>query len=182
MFRSLQGRRSYPVRSPLVEASGISCMTGCISLLYGGQTELSQDHRGGGAAPRHCLASGHTDRAYQKRTKYRPIYRYLPLLALSNLFRVNSRWEDGDRVKVAVLGFTTTNARRLSKHMQVVQGIAYCGSDCGLEKRTRLTCNLPLYQLPIFTDGHVRHRLQRHRQGVTRMSELARPHECTLVG
>src|SRR5271166_5240293 len=49
------------------------------------------------------------------------------------------------------------------------------------EKEQELTCNLPLHQLPIFTDGHVRHRLQRHRQGVTRMSELARPHECTLV-
>jgi len=27
--------------------------------------------RGGGAAPRHCLARGTTDRAYQKRTQYR---------------------------------------------------------------------------------------------------------------
>jgi hypothetical protein len=43
-----------------------------------------------------------TDRAYQKRTKYRQIYRYFPLLALSNLFRVNSRWVDGDRVKMAL--------------------------------------------------------------------------------
>jgi len=42
------------------------------------------------------------DQAYQKRTKYRRIYRYLPLLTLSNLFRVNSRWVDGDRVKVAL--------------------------------------------------------------------------------
>jgi hypothetical protein len=39
---------------------------------------------------------------YQKRTKYRQIYRYLPLLTLSNLFRVNSRWVDGDRVKMAL--------------------------------------------------------------------------------
>jgi hypothetical protein len=43
-----------------------------------------------------------TDRAYQKRTKYRQIYRYLPFLTLSNLFRVNSRWVDSDRVKVAL--------------------------------------------------------------------------------
>ena len=42
------------------------------------------------------------DRAYQKRTKYRQIYRYLPLLTLSNLFGVNSRWVDGDRVKMAL--------------------------------------------------------------------------------
>jgi hypothetical protein len=41
-------------------------------------------------------------RPYQKRTKYRRIYRYLPLLTLSNLFRVNSRWMDGDRVKMAL--------------------------------------------------------------------------------
>ena len=40
--------------------------------------------------------------AYQKRTKYRQIYRYFPLLTLSNLFRVNSRWVDGDRVKMAL--------------------------------------------------------------------------------
>ena len=56
----------------------------------------------GGAAPRHCLARGHTVRAYQKRTKYRQIYRYLPLLTLSNLFRVNSRWVDRYRVKMAL--------------------------------------------------------------------------------
>src|ERR1700722_1917031 len=43
-----------------------------------------------------------TDRAYQKRTKYRRIYRYFPLLTLSNFFRVNSRWVDRDRVKVAL--------------------------------------------------------------------------------
>ena len=43
-----------------------------------------------------------TDRAYQKRTKYRQIYRYLPSVTLSNLFRVNSRWVDGDRVKMAL--------------------------------------------------------------------------------
>jgi hypothetical protein len=55
-----------------------------------------------GAAPRHCLARGYTDRAYQKRTKYRQIYRYFPLLTLSNLFRVNSRWVDGYRVKMAL--------------------------------------------------------------------------------
>jgi hypothetical protein len=45
-----------------------------------------------GAAPRHCLARGPPT----ERTKYRRIYRYLPLLTLSNLFRVNSRWVDGD--------------------------------------------------------------------------------------
>jgi hypothetical protein len=78
-------------------------------------------------------------------------------------------------VNLARIDFSTTYKRveAASKHILVVQGIAYCGSD--LEKRARLTCNLPLDQLPIFTDG------QRHRQGVTRMSELARPHECTLV-
>jgi len=43
-----------------------------------------------------------TDRAYQKRTKYRLIYRHFRLLALSNLFRVNSRWVDADRVKMAL--------------------------------------------------------------------------------
>src|SRR5580704_10954920 len=57
---------------------------------------------GSGAAPRHCLASGPPT----KRTKSVPntgkIYRYLPLLTLSNLFRVNSRWVDGDRVKMAL--------------------------------------------------------------------------------
>ncbi len=42
-----------------------------------------------GPHPRHCLACGH--RPYQKRTKYRQIYRYFRLLTLSNLFRVNSR-------------------------------------------------------------------------------------------
>ena len=41
---------------------------------------------------------------YQKRTKYRPIYRLIPLRTLSNLFRVNSRWVDGDRVKTALYG------------------------------------------------------------------------------
>ena len=41
-------------------------------------------------------------RPYQKRTKYRQIYRFLPLLTLSNLFRVNSQWVDGDRVKMAL--------------------------------------------------------------------------------
>jgi hypothetical protein len=51
-------------------------------------------------APRHCLACGR--RPYQKRTKYRHIYRYFRLLTLSNLFIVNSRWVDGDRVKVAL--------------------------------------------------------------------------------
>ena len=40
-------------------------------------------------------------KAYQQRTKYRRIYRYLPLLTLSNLFRVNSRWVEGDRFKVS---------------------------------------------------------------------------------
>jgi hypothetical protein len=37
-------------------------------------------------------------------TKDRQGYRYLPslILILSNLFRVNSRWVDGDRVKMAV--------------------------------------------------------------------------------
>jgi len=39
---------------------------------------------------------------YQKRTKYRRIYRYFRLLALSNLFRTNGRWEDCDRVKMAL--------------------------------------------------------------------------------
>ena len=39
---------------------------------------------------------------YQKRTKYRPLYRLIPLITLSNLFRVNSRWVDGDRVKMAL--------------------------------------------------------------------------------
>jgi hypothetical protein len=39
---------------------------------------------------------------YQKRTKCRQIYRYLRLLTLSNLFRVNSRRVDGDRVKMAL--------------------------------------------------------------------------------
>jgi len=68
----------------------------------GGSDRTGQDDRGGGVAPRHCLATGPTDRAYQKRTKYRRIYRYLPLLTLSNLFRVNSRWVDGDRVKMAL--------------------------------------------------------------------------------
>ena len=43
-----------------------------------------------------------THRPYQKRTKYRQIYRYLPLLTLSNLFRVKSRWMDGDRVRMAL--------------------------------------------------------------------------------
>jgi hypothetical protein len=47
------------------------------------------EKQAGGTAPRHCLACGH--RPYQKRTKYRQIYRYLPLLTQSNLFRVNSR-------------------------------------------------------------------------------------------
>ena len=51
-------------------------------------------------APRHCLACGR--RPYQKRTKYRQIYRYLRLLTLSNLFIVNSRRVDGDRVKMAL--------------------------------------------------------------------------------
>jgi hypothetical protein len=41
-------------------------------------------------------------RPYRERTKYRQIYRYLPLLTLSNLFRVNSRWMDCDRVKMAL--------------------------------------------------------------------------------
>ena len=41
-------------------------------------------------------------RPYQKRTKYRQMYRYLPLLTLSNLFRVNNRWMDGDRVRMAL--------------------------------------------------------------------------------
>jgi len=41
-------------------------------------------------------------RPYQKRTKYRQMYRSLPLLTLSNLFRVNSRWMDGDRVRMAL--------------------------------------------------------------------------------
>jgi len=40
--------------------------------------------------------------SYQKRTKYRRIYRLIPLRTLSNLFRVNSRWVDGDRVKMAL--------------------------------------------------------------------------------
>ena len=53
-----------------------------------------------GAAPRHCLACGH--RPYQKRTKYRQIYRYFRLLTLSNLFTVNSRRVDGERVKMAL--------------------------------------------------------------------------------
>ena len=41
-------------------------------------------------------------RPYQKRTKYRQIYRYLRLLTLSKPFRVNNRWVDGDRVKMAL--------------------------------------------------------------------------------
>ena len=41
-------------------------------------------------------------RPYQKRTKYRRIYRYLPLLTLSNPFGINCRWLDGDRVKMAL--------------------------------------------------------------------------------
>jgi len=32
---------------------------------------------------------------YQKRTKYRQIYRYFPLLTRSNLFGTNSRWVGG---------------------------------------------------------------------------------------
>ena len=39
---------------------------------------------------------------YQKRTKHRRIYRYFPLLALSNLFGTNGRWVDCDRVKMAL--------------------------------------------------------------------------------
>jgi len=39
---------------------------------------------------------------YQKRTKSRRIYRYFPLLALSNLSRTNGRWVDCDRVKMAL--------------------------------------------------------------------------------
>jgi RNA polymerase sigma factor (sigma-70 family) len=42
-----------------------------------------------------------TDRAYQKRTKYRLIYRPFRLLALSNLFGVNSRWVDADRLPLS---------------------------------------------------------------------------------
>jgi hypothetical protein len=39
-----------------------------------------------------------------KRTKYQQIYRYFRLLTLSNLFRVNSRRVDGERVKMALYG------------------------------------------------------------------------------
>jgi hypothetical protein len=42
------------------------------------------------------------DRPYQNRTKYRRTYRYFHLLALTNLFIVNSRWGSGDRVKMAL--------------------------------------------------------------------------------
>jgi hypothetical protein len=55
---------------------------------------------GGRTPPLSCPRPA--DQAYQKRTKYRQIYRYLPLLTPSNLFRVNSRWVDWDRVKVAL--------------------------------------------------------------------------------
>jgi len=87
-------RAHYGTRS-----SGNPAASACFT---GSQTEIAQDEHGAGTAPRHCLASGPTDRAYQKRTKYRQIYRYLPLLTLSNLFIVNSRWVDGDRVKMAL--------------------------------------------------------------------------------
>jgi hypothetical protein len=36
------------------------------------------------------------------RAKYRQSYRYLRFLALSNVFRVNSRQVDGDRMKMAL--------------------------------------------------------------------------------
>jgi hypothetical protein len=55
-----------------------------------------------GPHPAIVLPATPQTKAYQKRTKYRQIYRYLPLLALSNLFRVNSRWVDGDRVRMAL--------------------------------------------------------------------------------
>ena len=41
-------------------------------------------------------------RPYQKRTKYRRVYRYSRLLTPSNLFRVNDRWVDCDHVKMAL--------------------------------------------------------------------------------
>jgi hypothetical protein len=61
---------------------------------------LFGDLAGGRTPPLSCPRP--TDRTYQKRTKYWRICRHLPLLTLSNLFRVNSRWVDGDRVKVAL--------------------------------------------------------------------------------
>ena len=55
-----------------------------------------------GTAPPPLSCPRPTDRAYQNRSKYRRIYRYLPLVTLSNLFRVNSRWVDCDRVRMAL--------------------------------------------------------------------------------
>ena len=55
-----------------------------------------------GVGPHPAIVLQAAHRPYQKRTKYRRIYRYFPLLTLSNLFRVNSRWVDGDRVKMAL--------------------------------------------------------------------------------
>src|SRR3974390_1989798 len=64
-----------------------------------------KDGRDSGSHPAIVLLATHVlpaTRAYQKRTKYRRIYRFLPLLALSNLFRTNDRRADGDRVKMAL--------------------------------------------------------------------------------
>jgi len=49
-----------------------------------------------------CWELYRIDRGVPKRTKHQHIYRHLPLLTLSNIFRVNSRRVDGDRVKMAL--------------------------------------------------------------------------------
>jgi hypothetical protein len=64
------------------------------------QSRIGWSWRWGRTPPLSCQRP--TNRAYQKRNKYRQIYRYLPLQTLSNVFRVNSRRVDGDRVKVAL--------------------------------------------------------------------------------
>ncbi len=61
----------------------------------------SKDRRGTGRGrtpPLSCPRP--TDRPYQNRTKYQRKYRYSRLLALPNLFILNSRWGRDDRVKM----------------------------------------------------------------------------------
>lgn len=70
--------------------------------MAGAQIRIVEDGGNSGAAPRHRLPRRPTDRAYQTRTKYRQIYRHFRLLALSNLFRVDSRRVDTERLKLAL--------------------------------------------------------------------------------
>ena len=83
----------------MVHDRGVSLPDGRPEGLY------KKDGRDSGSHPAIVLLATHVSppiRPYQKRTKYRRIYRFLTLLALSNLFRTNDRRVDGDRVKMAL--------------------------------------------------------------------------------